>query len=322
MQALVLVGGQGSRLRPLTAEIPKPVLPLAGRPFLGYMIDWLERYGVDHIVFACGFLPDQMRQVLGESSANGTRFTYLVEPEALDTAGAIRFALEHLDETFFALNGDSLADLDLGLLLQHHREHGAKATLGLYPVEDASPYGLVELTPDGEVTGFFEKPEAGRSGLISAGMYVLDREVIAALPEGRPISIEREVFPKLVGHGLHGRALDGYWKDIGTPERFLEATWDIVEGRVDTTVPVDPLGVMVDPDSHIDPAAVIGPRAVIGPGCEIGSGAVIAGSVLLGDSVVGAGAKISGSIFSSGVKVESGVGVENMVLGRDEAVHA
>jgi len=323
VQALVLVGGKGTRLRPLTNETPKPVLSLAGRPFLSYMIDWLRGHGVDHIVFACGFLPDRMREILGDGT-DGVRFTWVVEPEALGTAGAIRYALPALDRTFFALNGDSLADLDLTALWQRHRDTGARATLGLYRVEDPSAYGLVELGSDGRVIDFSEKPEPGTvtDGLISAGAYVLDRDVIAPLPEGREVSIEHEVFPELVGNGLYGMALDGYWMDIGTPERFLEATWDIIEGRVRTAVPVDSEGVMIDPSTRIDPGARIGPRAVIGPGCEIGAGARVAGSILLDDVTVGAGATVADSIFSAGVSVEDGATVKARVLGRNEAIHA
>lgn len=324
MQALVLVGGRGSRLRPLTVDTPKPVLPLAGRPFLEYMVEWLIGHDVDHIVFACGFLPDELWAVFGEGRSGGTRFTYLVEPEPLGTAGAIRFALPVLEETFFALNGDVLTDLDLTALRDHHRRTGARATLGLFPVDDPSAYGLVDLGSDGEVTGFLEKPGPDHSGpgLINAGMYVLERDVIAVLPAGRQVSIERDVFPRLAGSGLHGLTLEGYWKDIGTPERFLEASWDIIEGRVETGVPTDARGVVIDPASRIDPAARIGPRAVIGPGCEIGAGARVAGSVLFGDTVIGAGATVAGSICSAGVHVAAGVNVENAVLGRDEAVHA
>lgn len=287
------------------------------------MIDWLRGHGVDHIVFACGFLPDRMREILGDGT-DGVRFTWVVEPEALGTAGAIRYALPALDRTFFALNGDSLADLDLTALWQRHRDTGARATLGLYRVEDPSAYGLVELGSDGRVIDFSEKPESGTvtDGLISAGAYVLDRDVIAPLPEGREVSIEHEVFPELVGNGLYGMALDGYWMDIGTPERFLEATWDIIEGRVRTAVPVDSEGVMIDPSTRIDPGARIGPRAVIGPGCEIGAGARVAGSILLDDVTVGAGATVADSIFSAGVSVEDGATVKARVLGRNEAIHA
>lgn len=324
MQALVLVGGKGTRLRPLTNETPKPVLPLAGRPFLGYMIEWLQGHGVDHIVFACGFLPDRMREVLGDGVEGGPRFTWVVEPDALGTAGAMRHALDHLDDTFLALNGDSLADLDLTTLWNRHRETRARVTLGLYPMDDPSAFGLVDLAPDGRVLDFLEKPDGPvvEAGLVSAGVYVLDRDVIAAVPEGRSVSIEREVFPGLAGNGLHGLVLDGYWKDIGTPERFLEATWDIIEGRVRTVVPAHPDGLLIDPGARIHPAARIGPRAVVGPGCEIGPGSRVEGSVLLDGVVVGPGATVADSIVSPGVRIAGNAIVEARILGRGEAVHA
>lgn len=324
MQALVLVGGRGTRLLPLTREVPKPALTLVDRPFLSYMVEWLAGHGVDEIVFACGFLPDELRAVLGDGAEHGPRFTYVVEPEERGTAGAIRHALPHLDQTFFALNGDLLADLDLSALWDSHHRWQAKATLGLYPVEDPSNYGLVDLAADGQITGFHEKPEEGHSGsgLVSAGAYVLERETVAAIPEGRNVSIEREVFPTLAGNGLYGLTLNGYWMDIGTHERFLEASWDIIEGRVSTSVPVDAAGVRIDPGSRVDPQAEIGPRAVIGPGCEVAPGAKVEGSILLEDVVVEAGATVADSIFSPGVRVAAGAQVRQAVLGRGEVVHA
>lgn len=321
---MVLVGGKGTRLRPLTLETPKPVLPLVDRPFLSYMIQWLASHGVDHIVFACGFLPDQLREVLGDGGPDGPRLTYVVEEETLGTAGAIRFALPHLEERFFALNGDVLTDLDLTALWNSHQERGATASLGLYPVDDPTGYGLVDLAEDGRVLDFLEKPGPDHAGpgLINAGTYVLEREAIAAIPEHREVSIEREFFPTLIGAGLHGLRLDGYWMDIGTPERYLEATWDIVEGRVRTEVPVNPEGILIAPDSRIDPGAEIGPRAIIGPGSEVGSGARIKDSVLLGGSTIEAGATVHDSILSPGVRVSAGATVGDAVLGKNEVVHA
>jgi len=324
VQALVLVGGKGTRLRPLTLETPKPVLTLVDRPFLRYMIEWLAGHGVDHIVLACGFLPDQLRDVLGDGEPGGPRLTYVVEEEQLGTAGAIRFALPHLEERFFALNGDVLTDLDLTALWRSHEERGAKASLGLYPVEDPTGYGLVDLAADGQVLDFHEKPEPGHAGpgLINAGTYVLEREAIATVPEHREVSIEREFFPTIARGGLYGMRLDGYWMDIGTPDRYLEASWDIVEGRVRTEVEVHPDGILIDPDSRIDPAATIGPRAVVGPGCEVAAGARVAGSVLLAGATVGEGATVEGSILAPGVRVAAGAAVGDAVLGKNEVVHA
>lgn len=322
MQALVLVGGKGTRLRPLTTDIPKPVLTLVDRPFLSYMIEWLASHGVDDIVFACGFLPDQMEEVLGVGEDGGPKLSYVAEPEPFGTAGAIKFAEEHLEDRFFALNGDVLTDLDLTALWNSHIERGASASLGLYPVDDPTGYGLVDLDPEGHVLDFHEKPEPEHAGagLINAGTYVIEKTVLDSIDAGRDVSIEREVFPALVGHGLCGLRLDGYWKDIGLPERYSEACWDIIEGRVKTGVETNERGVFIGTDCEISPGATIGPRAVIGNGSRIGSGAEITGSILISDCEIGENAVVTGSIFSAGVKVASDSRVGDAVLGKNEVV--
>ena len=223
MQALVLVGGEGTRLRPLTATLPKPVVPLAGRPLISYMIEWLAGHGVEEVILACGFRPDALREALGEGEPGGPRLRYLTEPRPLGTAGAIRFAADLLRDRFLALNGDVLTDLDLTRADPGARGARRRATLGLVAVDDASAYGLVRTGPDGEVTEFIEKPEGGRAvaGEINAGAYVLERSVLEEIEPEAAVSIERDVFPRLVGDGLHALPLAGYWLDIGTPERYL-----------------------------------------------------------------------------------------------------
>ncbi len=324
MQALVLVGGKGSRLMPLTKDTPKPVLTLVDRPFMQYMIDWLASHGVDEIVFACGFLPDQLQDVLGDGSSGGPKLRYVVEPEPRGTGGAIKFAEPYLEERFFALNGDVLTDLDLSTLWQSHIERGARLSLGLYPVDDPSNYGLVDLADDGSVLEFHEKPEPGHvgSGLISAGTYVIEREVLDMVPEDSNVSIEREVFPALVGDGLCGIRLDGYWEDIGTRDRYLRATWDIIEGRVSTDVARNGSGAFIGLGTEIAIDATVGPRAVIGDDCRIGSGARITDSVLLDGCVIGAGAQISDSIIGPGTTVVEHAVVGKAIHGTNEVVNA
>ncbi len=326
MQALVLVGGEGTRLRPLTATMPKPVVPLAGRPFISYMVDWLGGHGVDEVILACGFLPDALQEVLGDGEPGGPRLRYVTEPEPLGTAGAIAFAGEMLEDRFLALNGDVLTDLDLTALQRAHSSSGARATLGLYPVADASAYGLVRTAASGEVLDFIEKPdprEGGTSGgEINAGAYVLERSVLELIEPGRAVSIERDIFPQLVGDGLFGLRLEGYWMDIGTPDRYLQATWDILEGTVRTGVTEQAEAVLVDPSALVDPGASIGPRAVVAQGCRIAAGAVIAESVLLEGCEIGAGARLAGTILSPRVTVESGAELEGAVVGDGERVGA
>jgi mannose-1-phosphate guanylyltransferase len=324
LQALVLVGGKGTRLRPLTTHTPKPILNLVDRPFLSYMIEWLGTHGVDEVVLACGFLPDQLEKVLGSGGDGGPNLHYVVEPEPLGTAGAIKFAEDHLDDRFFALNGDVLTDLDLTALWNSHLERGAGASLGLYPVDDPTGYGLVDLDEAGEVLDFHEKPEPGHAGagLINAGTYVLEKSILSDVPAGREVSIEREVFPNLIGDGLFGLPLDGYWMDIGTPDRYLEASWDIIEGRVRTEVVTNPHGLYEGLDCEIATGAKVGPRAVVGNRSVIGAGASVSNSVLISDCVIGEDAVLTDSILSPGVTIAPGARVGNRVLGKNEVVDA
>ncbi|MFN8161157.1 MAG: NDP-sugar synthase [Solirubrobacterales bacterium] len=325
MQALVLVGGEGTRLRPLTERVPKPALPLAGRPFLSYMVDWLAGHGVSEVVLACGFLPDALRDVLGEGEDGGPRIRYLVEPEPLGTGGAIRFASEGLEGRFLALNGDVLTDLDLGALLAFHEERSASASIGLYAVPDPSAYGLVTTSAAGEVQAFLEKPEdpaTAQTNEVNAGIYVLERSVVDSIPEGRAVSIEREVFPRLIGHGLHAMAIEGYWMDIGTPDRYLQATWDILEGAVRTEVPTSAEGVRLHPGADVAAGAEVGPRAFVSDGCTVGPRARVRGSVLLSGCRVGAGAEVSDSILSPGTEVAPGAVLRGSVTAAGERVGA
>lgn len=326
MQAIVLVGGEGTRLRPLTNDVPKPALTLVDRPFLAYMVEWLAGHGVTEIVFACGFLPDVLREALGDGEHAGVRLRYVVEPERRGTAGAIRFAAdalgEELEESFFALNGDVLTDLDLSALIQAHRERGARATIALYPVEDSAAYGLVEVDGAGRVLEFVEKTGKHVPGEINAGAYFLERSVLDLIPPEREVSIEREVFPQLVGDGLGALRLEGYWMDIGTPERYLQASWDILEGRVATRVSPTAPGLMVGAGAEVAAGATVGPRAVIGPGCTVAAGAEVRGSVLLDGCAVGEGARVSDSILGPGVTVGAATRLDGAVVGRNERVPA
>src|SRR5437588_10297447 len=180
MQALILAGGEGTRLRPLTSTIPKPVAPLANRPHLAYMIDWLRGHGVDEVILLCGFMADGVRAVLGDGEALGVPIRYVEEPKALGTGGALRYAGDLLDERFLMLNGDVLSDFELGAQLRQHERTGARATIALYPVEDPSRYGLVRIGPDRSVSEFLEKPSPDEvdSNLINAGAYVLERSIL------------------------------------------------------------------------------------------------------------------------------------------------
>jgi len=324
MQAIVLVGGEGTRLRPLTNDVPKPALTLVDRPFLAYMVEWLAAHGVTEAVLACGFLPDVLREALGEEAHSGVRLTYVTEPDRRGTAGAIRFAADalggRLDDRFLALNGDVLTDLDLSALIRAHEERGGSATIALYPVEDSAAYGLVSVAKDGDVTAFVEKTGEQVPGEINAGAYLLERSVLDLIPPDREVSIEREVFPRLIGEGLGALRLDGYWMDIGTPERYLQASWDILEGRVKTQVRPTAPGLFVGPGAEVDEGASVGPRAVLSPGCRVAAGARVSGSVLLEGCALGPGATVTDSILGNGVAVAAEAELAGAIVGSNERV--
>jgi mannose-1-phosphate guanylyltransferase len=341
VQALILAGGEGTRLRPLTNTVPKPVLPLAGRPHVAYVIDWLVRHAVDDVVVSCGHLADGMRRAIAELEP-GVEIRYAEEPDARGTAGAIRFAEVMLGERFLVLNGDVLCDLDLTALIQQHERTGARATVALYPVDDPSGYGLVHRGEDGEITEFLEKPKPERidTDEINAGAYLLERSVLERIPPDRPVSIEREVFPELIGDGLFGIRLEGYWIDIGTPERFLEANWDILARRVDTVTGdrLDENGLLIEEGveigisatfrgpamigarTEISPGAQPRPPCVIGRNCRIRPGALLERSVLLDGCLVEDDAVVVDSILGSGVSLGVGAELDGAVIGEGERV--
>lgn len=323
MQALILAGGEGTRLRPLTSTIPKPVVPLGDRPFIAHMIEWLRRHGVDDVILACGFMATDVRAVLGDGAALGVRLRYVEEPRPLGTGGALKYAEDVLDDRFLMLNGDVLTDIDLTAQLEQHERTGARATLALVAVEDPSAYGLVRLAEDRSVVEFLEKPQesAIETNLINAGAYVLERNVLEQMPPaGTNVSIERDVFPGLVGHGLFGHPAEGYWLDIGTPERYLQGTFDIVSGRVATAVPAQRDGVLILPGSEIASSATVGPDAVVGPGAIVGEGAVIERSVVLEGASVGAASCLRDAIVGPYARIGEDCDIELAVLGEATAV--
>jgi mannose-1-phosphate guanylyltransferase len=322
VQALILAGGEGTRLRPLTYTVAKPVLPLAGRPHVAYVIDWLVRHGVDDVIVSCGHLAEGMRRAVAELEP-GVTIRYAEEPDARGTAGAIRFAEDMLGDRFFVLNGDVLCDLDLTAQIAQHERTGARATIALYPAEDPTGYGLIHRHEDGEIAEFLEKPEPEQidTDEINAGAYLLERSMLDHIPPDRAVSIEREVFPELIGKGLYGIRLGGYWIDIGTPDRFLEANWDILERRVETVVGEHLDGaMMVGEGSEISPDAELRAPCVIGRNSVIEPDAVIERSVLLDGCRVGEGARLVNSILSGGVTVEAGAELEGAVVGEGERV--
>jgi mannose-1-phosphate guanylyltransferase len=318
MQALILAGGEGTRLRPLTSTVPKPVVPLVDRPFIGFMLEWLGRHGVDDVIMSCGFLASGVHNVLGDGAQYGMRIRYVEEPRPLGTGGALKFAEALLDERFLMLNGDVLTDMDLTAQIAQHERTGAVGTLALTPVENPSAYGLVRLHPDNRVREFVEKPSADQidTNTISAGAYVLERSVLDLLAPDHPASIERDVFPRLVDNGLYGHVAEGYWMDIGTPERYLEGTFDILEGTVATAVQERMGDGYTAIASDVQNAGRIIPAAIVEPGCRIGPDARIGGRVVLERNVtIGEGTVVEGAVVMQGAEIGAHCVIRGCIIG-------
>jgi mannose-1-phosphate guanylyltransferase len=303
------------------------MLPLVDRPLLAYTFEHLARHGVERAIVSCGYLPHQIGSAFG-ASHGGLSLEYAVETQPLGTGGAIGFAGRELDGTFFALNGDSLREADLSELVAFHRSTDAKASILLTPVADPSRYGLVRTDTDGRVESFLEKPrpEDIDTDLINAGLYVLEPEVLDLVPEGRAVSIEREVFPRLAAEGsVYGIALPGYWLDVGTPESYLQAHRDVLERTFPTEVG-EALGsdfTLVDPTAEVHPQArlvppvYVGPRAVVAAGARVGSLAVLGERSQLGENTV-----VENAVVGARTVVGEGCVVAGSIVGDDAAIGA
>ena len=317
MRAVVLVGGEGTRLRPLTWTVPKPLLPVAGLTMIERVVGRLAAFGVDEVVLSMGYRPDAFQRAFGDDRICGMPLRYEVEPEPLDTAGAVRFAASRarVDDTFLVVNGDVLTDLDVGALVGFHRDRGAQATISLTPVEDPSAFGVVPTDADGRVTDFIEKPprDEAPTNLINAGTYVLEPSVLDLIEPGRRVSIERVTFPRLVKEGrLFALASDTYWMDTGTPDKYLRACLDYLEGRRGSE-PVRGIGRECRFGAGSDVSS-----SVLGDRVTVGEGAVVRGSVLLDGVTVGPQATVDGSIVGARSTVGAGSKVTGLsVVGCD-----
>jgi mannose-1-phosphate guanylyltransferase len=319
-KAVVLVGGEGTRLRPLTETIPKPLIPLVDRPFLSHVFDHLAGRGVRDVLLSSPYLEGRFEEYV-ENHRGLPKIRWVIEASPLGTAGAVANAAGELDESFFVLNGDILTDLDLTALAEQHRESGAVATITVVPVDDARPYGLVAMEPDGRIAEFREKPEEPIPGVVNAGTYVLEPQAIAGIPEGRMVSIERETFPSLIAAGspVFGFVSHGYWMDLGTPEKYLQATFDALEGRIEG---MDYAAPHVDPGAQVSIQAHLGRWVVVADGASIGEDAEVEDSVILAGAVVEPGARVRASILGPGARVGRGAFVEGAVLAEDASIPA
>lgn len=292
MKAVVLVGGEGTRLRPLTLSTPKQMLPIGGRPMIERVLVWLAGHGIDEAVLSLGYRPDAFLKAYPDGECVGVRLQYAVEDSPLDTAGAIRFAAGAggVDDTFVVVNGDVLTSLDVAGLVGFHRERAAEATIALTPVEDPSAFGVVPTRDDGQVIAFIEKPPAGQAptNLINAGTYVLEPSVLDRIPSGRRVSIERETFPALVAEGrLYARGSDAPWLDAGTPATYLAANLAYAPFGPQTGA-----NASVVAEDVVCGAGAVVDRSVVMEGAELGDGAVVRDSVIGARARVGAGARV------------------------------
>lgn len=321
MQAIILVGGEGTRLRPLTYTTPKQMLPIVGRPMLEWVFAHLRRHGIDEVILSLGYLPDAFAEAYPEGEINGVRLRYAVEPERLDTAGAIRFAARSagVADTFVVLNGDVLTDLNVTELVDFHRANGALGTLALHEVEDPSAFGVVPTDPRGRVLEFVEKPAPGSAptNRINAGTYVLEPAVLELIPEGRRVSVERETFPLLVEQGLlYAAPGNCYWLDAGTPIAFLQAHFDVldrVRGSEDFITATYDAECWREVDAELQGDA--SGNTYLATGSTVARGARVEHSMVGANVVVAPGATVIDSVLLAGAHVGAGAVVEHSIVG-------
>lgn len=321
MKAVVLVGGFGTRLRPLTATTPKQMLPIVDRPMIEYVVSSLARAGVGEVILALGYKDDLFRAAYPDAECGGAALTYAVEPEPLDTAGAVRFAADAagVDEPFIVVNGDVLTDIDIKALWDRHHAVGAEATIALTRVADPSRFGVVPTDACGRVRGFIEKPTGGEAPTdwINAGIYVLEPGILGRIAVGRRVSIEREVFPAIVAAGgLWAFRSDAYWIDIGTPETYARAQLDLINGVRGAQAPAQSRQARVAEGAVVE-------RSVVMAAATVAAGAVVRDSIVMAGAEVAADALVDGSIVGPRARVGTGAKVTGMsVLGDDQQVRA
>jgi NDP-sugar pyrophosphorylase family protein len=324
VQAVILAGGQGTRLRPLTLACAKPVIPFLNRPFLAYQLALLREHGITDVILACSYRVDDVRHALGDGAALGVRLRYVVEREPLGTGGGIRNAAELTEGTVLILNGDVLTDADVSAMRRFHEARGSRTTLYLQRVADPRPYGLVELAGDGRIRAFREKPttpEEITTDTINAGIYMIDTALLPRMARGRPVSVEREFFPALVADGIpaFGWIGDAYWRDIGSPAAYRAAQMDLLDGRVRT--PLTPAGedhggVWLGRGARVARTARLVAPTVIGAGATVEAGARVGpGAVIGGGTTIGAGARVEAAVVWDGVRIGAGAVLRECVVG-------
>jgi mannose-1-phosphate guanylyltransferase len=322
VQAIVLVGGEGTRLRPLTYGTPKPMVPIMNVPFMARTMERLYEAGIRDVILAAGYMPQAIEEYFGDGSRLDMSITYVIEETPLGTAGALKNVEDNITGPFFVLNGDVLTSLDLAAMRKRHEQQGGIGLIHLIRVADPSAFGCVVHDPTGRVSAFVEKPAKGEAPTdeINAGTYLLEREILDFIPAGRNVSIERETFPQVIaaGKALYAYTTDDYWIDLGRPEHYLAAHRDVLSGAMPLAVepgisgegaealrghPGIVVPVHAGADVAVEASAVVGPNVVLGRCCSIGAGAIVRESVFWDRVSVGAGARIEEAIVASGATI-------------------
>ncbi|HZQ28082.1 MAG TPA: sugar phosphate nucleotidyltransferase [Acidimicrobiales bacterium] len=323
MKAVIMAGGEGTRLRPLTSNLPKPMMTLANRPMMEHIIRLLRDHGFEDIVVTVAFMPNVIRTYFGDGAEFGVRMVYATEESPLGTAGSVRNAMDELDERFLVISGDVLTDIDLSAIVRFHEEKGALATIGLKAMENPLDFGIVITREDGSVERFLEKPTWGQvfSDTINTGIYVLEPEIFDSIPADRPVDFSGEVFPALLeaGKPLFGYVADGYWEDVGTLDAYVSAHRDVLDGKVEIDIPGFRLGegVWLGEGAEVDPKAVVQGPAVIGDYCRVDAGAHLSEYTVLGSNVrVGADAYLERTVVHDNAYIGPSARLRGAVVGR------
>src|SRR5215471_12957731 len=315
MQALILAGGKGTRLRPLTMHTPKPIVPIANKPFLLYQLELLKRADVRDVILSLSYQPQKIEDKIGDGTDYNVRVSYAVEASPLGTAGAYRNAASMIRETTVVFNGDVLTDIDMNEVIRSHRERQAAATIVLTPVPNPTAYGLVETDQDGRVRRFLEKPkpEEVTCDTINAGIYILEPRVLDYVPESEPFMFEYGVFPKLLEHNepFYSYVWRGYWRDIGTASSYLQANLDVIGGRVELLPPAP-----AHRGEKFDESVEIESPSAVDPGCTLKAGVRIVNSVISRNCYIEERARIENCVIRAGTRIGAGSFIRRAVVGK------
>jgi mannose-1-phosphate guanylyltransferase len=327
LKAVILVGGPGTRLQPLTDDKPKSMLPVLNRPFMEHAIAYLKQFGIEDIILTLNYLPDSIQGYFGDGHRCGVSLRYCLEKEPLGTAGAVKNAEAHLDGTFVVLNGDVFTDMNLADMLALHRDKGAAATISLSWVDNPSAFGVVETDADHKVKRFIEKPPLAEAATnwINAGIYILEPEVLKYIPSERHYMFERGLFPDLLDMGkpVYGYPFRSYWLDMGTPEKYFSLNTDLLSSKTGSPLIDDSSynGILCSPDATIHPSAVMTAPVMIGDGSRIGQGVTIRGPVVIGrDCRLEDGASVENAVLWDNVYVGAGARLSRCVISSDTRI--